>query len=305
MNAVGRWPALRLGEWVDTRDTLHLWTQIVGKVRLALAPPVNHWWHVPLYVTARGLTTSEMPYRDGSVELAFDFIDDVLRVETSRGTAGRVALRPRSVGDFYRELTATLRDAGIEVRIWPHPCEIADAVPFEEDEAHASYDAEAVRRFRHALANAAHVLERFRGGFTGKCSPTHFFWGSFDLACTRFSGRRAPTHPGGIPNLPDRVTREAYSHECISAGWWTGGGAVDDAAFYAYAYPEPAGCRAAPIGPPDAGYHDTLREWILPYETVRSSGQPEAMVLEFLHSTYDVAAGLGGWDRAALERAPG
>ena len=297
------WPALPLAEWRDTCETLQLWTQVVGKVRLALAPMVNHWWQVPLYVNARGLTTSAMPYAGGAVELTFDFLEHVLRVETSGGVSRTVALAPRSVADFYRETMTVLHEAGVDVHIGRRPVEIAEVIPFDQDETHASYDADAAQRFWRVLVQVDRVLHQFRGRFIGKCSPVHFWWGSFDLACTRFSGRRAPPHPGGIPNLADFVTREAYSHECTSAGWWPGGGAVSEPTFYAYAYPEPPGCPEASIRPDAAHYHPQLREWILPYDAVRMAGDPDAALLSFLESTYDVVARLGAWDRPALERA--
>jgi hypothetical protein len=299
------WPALALAEWQDTRDTLHLWTQVVGKVRLALAPMVNHWWQVPLYVNARGLTTSAMPFAGGALELTFDFLDHRLRVETSRGDARFVTLRPRSAADFYRELMGTLRAIGADVRIRPRPVELPEVIPFDRDEVHHAYDGDAARRFWRLLVQADRVFHEFRGLFIGKCSPVHFWWGSFDLSCTRFSGRPAPAHPGGAPNCPDYVMVEAYSHECISAGWWSGGGGVDEPAFYAYAYPEPPGCPEAPIRPEAGRYHPQLREWILPYEAVRTAADPDATLLAFLESTYDAAARLGGWDRAALERPSG
>jgi hypothetical protein len=298
------WPPLPLDAWRPTYETLHLWTQVVGKVSLALAPMVNHWWQVALRVDARGLATPALPYDRGVVALRFDFVDHALRVETSEGAARAVALAPRSVADFHRELTATLREVGVDARITRRPVELPEVIPFDEDETHAAYDPDAARRCWLALVQAARVLERFRGEFVGKCSPVHFWWGSFDLACTRFSGRRAPPHPGGIPNLADRVAREAYSHECISAGWWPGGGAVGEPAFYAYAYPEPAGCPEAPIRPAAGFYHGQLREWVLPYEAARAAPDPDAVVLDFLRSTYDAAARLGGWDRAALAHAP-
>jgi hypothetical protein len=301
MTAPERWPALPLAEWDDTRATLHLWTQIVGKVRLALAPMENHWWQVALYVNARGLTTSAMPYAGGVVEITFDFQEHVLRVETSAGASHAIALAPRSVADFYHAVMAALRDVGVEARITRLPSEIENAVPFDEDETHASYDAEAVRRAWRVLLDVDRVLREFRGRFMGKCSPVHLWWGSFDIAVTRFSGRGAPPHPGGVPNLPDWVTREAYSHECMSVGWWPGGGAVAEPAFYAYAYPEPAGCPTAPISPAAAYYHSELREWILPYEAVRTATDPDAELLSFLQSAYDNVARLGKWD-AALER---
>jgi hypothetical protein len=303
MSRSGPWPALPLVGWQDTRATLHLWTQIVGKVRLALAPPANHWWHVPLYVNARGLTTSAMPHDGVAVELTFDFLDHALRVETSAGARREVALEPRSVASFYRAVMAALSDAGTPVRISPWAVELPEVIRIDRDETHAAYDADAAQRFWRLLLQADRVLHRFRGRFVGKCSPVHFWWGSFDLSCTRFSGRPAPAHPGGIPNLPDRVTREAYSHECISAGWWPGGGPVAEPAFYAYAYPEPAGCPEAAVRPAEARYHPGLREWVLPYDVVREARDGDAVLLDFLESTYAAAARLGGWDRAALERA--
>jgi hypothetical protein len=300
------WPQLPLDAWRETKDTLHLWTQIVGKVRLALAPMVNHWWQVPLYVSARGLTTSAMPGAGGAVEIRFDFVDHVLRIETSAGAARELALEPRSVADFHHETMAALHALGVDAHVRPYPVELADAIPFERDDVHHAYDADAAQRFWRVLLQVDRVLHAFRGEFLGKCSPVHFWWGSFDLSCTRFSGRRAPPHPGGVPNCPDYVTREAYSHECISAGWWPGGGGVDEPAFYAYAYPEPAGCATTPIRPSAGFYHAALREWILPYEAVRTADDPDAVLLDFLASTYDSAATLAGWDRAALERhAPG
>jgi hypothetical protein len=296
------WPALPLADWRDTRDTLHLWTQVVGKVRLGLAPFVNHWWQVTLYPTARGLTTSAMPCGRGTLEIRFDFLGHALVFETSAGDARRIALEPRTVADFYFEVIRTLRDLGIDVRVWPHPVERADAIPFPEDTVHHAYDAEAAERFWRALLRATDALQDFRGGFTGKCSPVHFWWGSFDLACTRFSGRRAPPHPGGVPHLADWVTREAYSHECWSAGWWPGDTASGaEAAFYAYAYPEPEGFGAWPAKPADARYDATLHEFLLPYDAVRRSADPATMVQAFLASTYDAAATLGAWDRDALE----
>ncbi len=300
------WPALPLAEWRDTKDTLHLWLQMVGKARLALEPMVNHWWQAALYVDARGLTTSAMPRGDGqgSLALAFDFVDHVLRAQTSEGGTREIALRPRSVADFHRELLATLDALGVDVRITPRPVELPEAVPFQRDERHASYDPEAARRCWRVLAQADRVLRAFRGRFVGKCSPVHFFWGSFDLACTRFSGRPAPRHPGGIPNTPDYVAREAYSHECISAGWWPGGDPFPEPAFYAYCYPEPAGCAETRVSPAAAGWDPQLREWVLPYQAVRSAPDPEAALLEFLQSTYEVASGLAGWDRPALEWRP-
>jgi hypothetical protein len=294
-----------LSDWADTYTTLHRWTQIVGKTRLALAPMQNHWWQVALYVTARGLGTSPMPYARGNVELEFDFLDHRLVARTSDGVTKSIALAPRSVADFYKDYRELLAALGVEAKIWPVPQEMADAVRFTTDREHASYDADAAQRCWRILAHADRALKRFRGPFLGKSSPSHFWWGGFDLACTRFSGRPGPPHPGGIPNLADFVTREAYSHECISAGWWPGnvGGPVAEPAFYAYAYPEPAGCSDAPVRPAAARYLLALREWILPYEAVRAARDPEGAVLDFLQSTYQAAADRGGWDRARLERA--
>jgi hypothetical protein len=304
MSANGMWPALPLEPWQDTKDTLHLWTQVVGKVRLALTPMMNHWWQVPLYVSARGLTTSAMPYNGGAIELTFDFLAHILRVETSDGITRTVALAPRSVADFYHAVMTALHEAGVSLRIRPRPVEVVEAIPFDEDEMHGAYDPEAAQRFWRALIQVDRVLHRFRGRFLGKCSPVHFWWGSFDLACTRFSGRPAPPHPGKVPNCPEYVTREAYSHECISAGWWPGGDAVTEPAFYAYAYPEPVGYAEATIWPEAAHYHLALGEWILPYDAVRHGTDPDASLLAFLESTYEAAAERAGWDRSALERRP-
>jgi hypothetical protein len=299
------WPPLPLDAWEPACDTLHLWTQIVGKSRLALAPMQNHWWQVPLYVTARGLGTSPVPYGDGTFETEFDFLDHRLVVRASAGGEAILPLEPQTVAQFYSRYLDALRSLGIPARIrHPKPNEVQHPVRFDADKQHASYDPAATQRFWRALIQADRLLKDFRGRFIGKCSPVHFWWGSFDLSCTRFSGRPAPRHPGGIPNLPDWATREAYSHECISAGWWpgNGGGPVREPAFYAYAYPEPTGCPQAEIRPAEASYHPMLHEWILPYEAVRRSSSPDALVLDFLQSTYEAAAGLGGWDRAALER---
>jgi len=296
------WPPLPFDEWEDTLATLHRWTQMVGKTRLALAPMTNHWWQVTLYLTARGLTTSPMPVGQRTVEIEFDFLDHVLAARTSDGASRRMRLAPRSVADFHREYRTLLRSLDVEAKIWPAPVEMPEAVPFTDDVVHASYDADAAHRCFRVLAQADRVLKEFRGGFLGKCSPVHFWWGGFDLSCTRFSGRRAPPHPGGLPNLADRVMREAYSHECISAGWWPGGGVLREPAFYAYAYAEPAGLSAAAIRPREAYYHRELREFILPYDAVRTAARPDEMLLAFLQSTYEAAADLLGWDRAALER---
>ena len=302
--APAAWPPLPLAEWQATYATVHMWTQIVGKTRLRLSPMQNHWWHCTLYVTSRGLGTSPIPYGERTFEVEFDFIDHQLVVRTNDGETRTLPLSPRAVADFYREYLALLRALGIEVRIHGAPNEIVDAIPFADDRVHASYDGDAVQRCWRALVHADRVFKDFRGRFIGKCSPVHFWWGAFDLACTRFSGRRAPPHPGGVPNLPDYVTREGYSHECISAGWWPGSGAITEPAFYAYAYPEPAGCPDALVGPDAARYDRTMREWILPYDAVRDAPDPDSALMEFLQSTYEAAAGLARWDRAALERSP-
>jgi hypothetical protein len=265
-------------------------------------PWINHSWHVTLYVTARGLTTGSIPGGRGAFQMDFDFLDHRLRVQTSDGAVRSIELRPRSVADFYREVMTTLRELGLELSIHRVPNEIEDATPFDEDELHASYDADAAYRCWRVLVNAERVFTQFRARFVGKCSPVHFFWGSFDLAVTRFSGRTAPPHPGGVPHLPDWVAREAYSHEVSSAGFWPGGGAVPYPVFYAYAYPEPPGFRDAPVGPAAASYNSTLGEFLLPYDAVRTADAPDAVLLEFLESTYAAAADRAGWDRPSLER---
>jgi hypothetical protein len=297
------WPALPLDGWKPTYATLHRWTQIVGKVRLARLPWINHSWHVTLYVTSRGLTTAAVPYGPKSFQIDFDFLDHQLLIRSSDGAQHSLALRPRSVADFYRELMARLHELGIDVAIHPRPNELEDATPFDRDEAHASYDGAAAQRCWRILAQAQRVFTAFRARFLGKCSPVHFFWGAFDLAVTRFSGRPAPRHPGGVPHLPDWVVREAYSHEVSSAGFWPGGGAVAYPAFYSYAYPEPAGYRESAVRPAAAFYSPELREFILPYDAVRAADAPDDRLLEFLQSTYAAAADRGRWDRAALERA--
>jgi hypothetical protein len=300
---VSAWPSISLAEWGDTYATLHRWSQIVGKIRLALATPINHWWHVVFYVTSRGLTTSPMPYRDRTLQIDFDFVDHDLTMTTNDGETRTIALAPRTVADFYRDVMAALSDLDVAVRIWPMPVEIPDPiVPFPEDREHGTYDAALANRFWRALVQADRVLTGFRGRYLGKASPSHFFWGGFDLAVTRFSGRTAPPHPGGIPNVGDFVAREGYSHELSSAGLWPGGGAIEEAMFYAYAYPEPTGFRDARVEPAGAYYHPELREFVLPYEAVRRSDDPDHELLAFLQSTYQAAADLGGWDRAALER---
>ena len=296
------WPALDYAAWQDSCTTLHLWTQIVGKIRMAHAPAVNHWWHVPLYLTSRGLTTSPMPYGGRSFQIDFDFIGHQLLIAASDGRGDRFALTPCSVAQFHKELMERLRALDLATRIWTMPVEIADPVPFEQDHLHAAYDADWVNRFWRVLAQADQVLKAFRARFLGKASPVHFFWGSFDLAVTRFSGRRAPPPPTN-PMIPDPINREAYSHEVSSCGFWPGNGGFGEAAFYSYAYPLPAGFADAASGPPGAFYAKDVGEFILRYEAVRSAAAPTELLLEFLQATYRAAADLGGWDRAALERA--
>ena len=295
-------PSLPLEPWRDTCATLHMWTQIVGKTRLALAPPENHWWHIAMYVTPRGLTTSAMPHGARTFAAEFDFLDHQLHLRVSDGATRSVPLVPRTVADFYAEYLEALRSLGLEVRIRPVPVEVEVAIPFADDREHSAYDAEAVGRWWQVLAHADRVLKRFRGRFLGKASPVHFFWGSFDLAATRFSGRRAPLHPGGAPNCPDYVMHEAYSHECSSVGFWPGGGPVKGAAFYSYAYPEPPGYAQAAVRPAGAGYSAEMREFVMPYEAVAIAADPDAALLEFCQSTYEIAADRAGWDRPALER---
>jgi hypothetical protein len=297
------WPALDYAAWQDSCATLHMWTQIVGKIRMAHMPAVNHWWHVPLYLTARGLTTSPMPRGERTFQIDFDFIDHQLRIDVSDGRRDAFALAPRSVADFYREVMDRLRALGLETRIWTMPVEVTDPVPFDQDRAHASYDPDQVHRFWRALAQVEPVFTASRAGFLGKASPVHFFWGSFDLAVTRFSGRRAPPPPTN-PMIPDRVNREAYSHEVSSAGFWPGNGGFGQAAFYSYAYPQPAGFADAAVRPPGASYAKEIGEFVLPYEAMRRAAAPAAALFDFLQSTYEAAADLGGWDRAALERSP-
>jgi hypothetical protein len=296
------WPALPFIGWQDTCATLHMWTQIVGKIRLAQEPMVNHWWQVPLYVTASGLTTSPIPYNARSFQIDFDFCRHVFVITTSDPQRREFALAPYSVAEFYEKTMSTLRDLGIDVAIWTMPVEVADAIPFEQDRDRKSYDANAARRFWRALVQSDRVMKQFRARFTGKVSPVHFFWGSFDLAVTRFSGRTAPPHPGGMPNLGDWVAVEAYSHEVSSCGFWPGNGGFGKAAFYSYAYPAPAGFADAPLRPRAAVFDTNLQEFILDYEDVRTSPDPDAMLLEFFQSTYEAAANAGNWDRAALER---
>jgi len=296
------WPSLPLDDWSPTYATLHLWTQIVGKIRLAQSPWINHSWHTTLYVTARGLTTSPIPYGTRTFQIDFDFIRHEVTILPSNGGIGIVALQPQSVATFYRRLTEQMDHLKLDVKINNKPNEVPDAVPFDQDESHSAYDREYANRFWRILVQSDRVFKRFRGRFIGKCSPVHFFWGAPDLAVTRFSGRRAPEHPGGIPNLPDRVTREAYSHEVSSCGFWPGGGPIPYPAFYSYAYPEPAGFSQARVKPDLAFYSPELREFILPYDMVRQAESPDVTLLEFLQSTYEAAADLGKWDRKSLER---
>jgi Family of unknown function (DUF5996) len=299
------WPPLPLQAWSDTCATLHMWTQIVGKIRLAQTTWTNHSWHVTLYLTSIGLTTSPIPYEKRTFEIAFDFIAHELRILTSDGARARIPLEAQSVATFYRRLMEAMTVLGLPVRIYAKPNEVAEAIPFAEDEVHRAYDPEYANRFWRVLVQTDRVLKRFRARFIGKCSPVHFFWGAPDLAVTRFSGRPAPTHPGGVPNLPDRVIREAYSHEVSSVGFWPGGGAIAYPAFYAYAYPEPSGFPAAPVSPAGAFYSTDLKEFILPYDVVRTADSPDDALLDFAQSTYEAAATLGKWDRSALERREG
>jgi Family of unknown function (DUF5996) len=285
----------------DLNATLHRWTQIVGKYRLARTPWMNHSWHATLYVTARGLTTSLIPAGNLGVQFEFDFVGHMLIGTSADGSRKSFALEPMTVGEFHRRFLALTDDLGVRARIHGVPNEISDPVPFAQDTKHASYDADAVNRFWRALVHIDRVLEQFRTGFLGKVSPVHLFWGSFDLAVTRFSGRPAPLHPGGIPGLPDAVTREAYSHEVSSAGFWPGGGPVDYPAFYSYAYPTPQGFSAERVTPGEAFFHEKAGEFLLPYSVVRSASDPDRMLLGFLETTYDAAARLGRWDRASLE----
>jgi len=295
------WPALPYAAWKDTLETLRLWTQVVGKVRLTLTPWLNHSWHVTLYVTARGLTTGPMPAGGRDLQIDFDFIDHTLWLQTSDGQSCELALTPMAVADFYAAVMAALTALGVAVRINEMPNEIPGAVRFPEDRAHAAYDRDAVGRFHRVLLSSHDVFAHFRTGFLGKVSPVHFFWGSFDLAVTRFSGRRAPPHPGGVPNLPDAVAREAYSHEVSSAGFWPGGGPIDYPAYYSYAYPAPPGFAEARAKPEAAFWSKDLGEFILPYDAVRTAQEPERALMDFLQSTYAAAADLAKWDRAALE----
>jgi hypothetical protein len=295
------WPDLPTAAWRETYATLHLWTQIIGKIRLVRTPWLNHSWHIALYVTARGLTTSPIQDGAGTFQIDLDFIDHALRISTSAGATREFALAGHSVASFYAAIMAALAELGIHVAIDEMPNELPEPIPFSQDKQHASYDPDAVRRFFQILTNADRVFKQFRTGFLGKASPVHFFWGSFDLAVTRFSGRRAPRHPGGVPHLSDEVACEAYSHEVSSAGFWPGGGAIDYPAFYSYAYPEPPGFRTAPVRPDAAFFGEALGEFILPYDAVRNAAQPDQALLDFLQSTYEAAANAAKWDRNALE----
>ena len=292
------WPPLPLDDWRDTRDTLHMWTQIVGKICLALTPRVNHFWNIALHLTSRGLTTPPLAYQGRTFTMVFDFLEHALIIDTSDGARESIPLRPETVADFYQRLMGTLRGLGIDVRIWTMPVEVPEPIRFDQDTVHRSYNPAAARTFWEILLAIKPVFESFRCDFIGKCSPVHFFWGSFDLAVTRFSGRLAPARPGA-----DAITREAYSHEVISHGWWPGGGPVNEPAFYAYAAPEPAGLKTAAVQPAAACYNTDLSEFILSYEAVRTSAAPEADLLAFLRTTYDAAANLARWDRDSLERA--
>lgn len=296
------WPSIPVADWQDTRDTLHLYTQVVGKVRLANEPLLNHWWNVPLYVTARGLTTSLMPHTTGpAFEIDFDFIDHRLDVVAVTGEVRSLDLVARTVADFYEAVMSMLADLGLGTDIWPMPVEIPGAIPFPDDRVHASYDADAVGRFWRALVEMERVLKVFRARFLGKSSPVHLFWGALDVALTRFSGRTAPPHPGGAPHCGPHVMWEAYSHEVSSCGYWPGPPG-EEGVFYSYAYPEPPGYRDAAVSPPGARWDDTLSEFVLPYELVRTAADPDALLLEFLQRTYDAAATAAKWDRSALER---
>ena len=294
------WPALPFAEWKETAKTLHMWTQVIGKVRLALTPWTNHSWHVTLYLTARGLTTSPIPFRDRILEIRFDFVSHELRLLMSDGGLKTIPLRSQSVAQFYHAVMDALRSLEIEVQINTTPNEVDPAIPFEKNETDSAYDPEFANRFWRVLLQSDRIFKEFRSEFCGKCSPVHFFWGSFDLAVTRFSGRRAPQHPGGVPHLPDAVTREAYSHEVSSLGFWPGNEMMPEPIFYSYAYPEPRGFSEAKVQPSFAKYNPQLKEFVLPYEQMRQAESPDAALLDFARSTYDAASTLGSWDRAAL-----
>ncbi len=302
MKSQDQWPALPLDAWADTYATLHRWTQIVGKIRLSQTPWINHSWHVTLYITSRGLTTSPIPYGPRTFEISFDFLEHKLLIQPSDGDVEILALRPQTVAEFYHELLSKLDQMGLGVSIHGSPNELEDATPFAEDMSHGSYDPAYAAKFWRVLVQTERVFREFRARFIGKCSPIHFFWGAFDLAVTRFSGRSAPPHPGGVPNCPDWVMREAYSHELSSCGFWPGGGPHPFPFFYSYAYPEPNGFPSATIQPEGAFYSKDLREWILPYDVVREATSPDDALLAFLETTYQATAELGHWDRSRLER---
>jgi hypothetical protein len=304
-STIANWPELRHEDWADTCATLHLWTQVVGKIRLAHAPMINHWWQVPLYVTCRGLTTSPIPYGTRRFQIDFDFIDHCLKIQTSRGERETIPLGPRTVADFYTEVMSRLRDLGLETRIWTMPVEIPDAIPFDRDREHSSYDPDCANRFWRILLQVDRIFTLFRSQFIGKVSPVHFFWGSFDLAVTRFSGRVAPRLTSASANLGAWVMQEAYSHEVSSCGFWPGNGGFGQAAFFSYAYPEPAGFAQAPTRPDTTRYDQDLGQFILPYDAVRRAQSPDDTLMDYLASTYAAAADLAHWDRAALERTHG
>lgn len=301
MNRDNPWPALPFSEWKDTLATLHMWMQIVGKVRLVQTPWTNHSWHVTLYVTARGLTTSPIPHGTRVFQIDFDFIDHKLVIATSNGERRELELKPQSVAQFYETTMSILRELNVPVSINTMPNEVADAVPFEQDEKHRAYDREYANRFWRVLVQADRVFKEFRSRFCGKCSPVHFFWGAPDLAVTRFSGRPAPPHPGGFPHMPDAITREAYSQEVSSLGFWPGNDAMPEAIFYSYAYPEPKGFSEAKVKPDAAAYNAQFKEFVLPYDAVRTAKSPDETLLEFAQSAYDAASTLGNWDRVAFE----
>lgn len=303
MSAQSAWPSLPVAEWQPSRDTLHLWTQVIGKIRLANSPLINHWWNVPLYVSSRGLTTSLIPHASGQgFQIDFDFQAHELQIMTTGGARRSLALEPRTVADFYARVLGLLDELGLATRIWPVPVEIEGAIAFDEDDVHASYDGDQVQRFWRMLVQIDRVLHEFRSRFLGKASPVHLFWGALDLAATRFSGRTAPPHPGVAPNCGPHVMLEAYSHEVSSCGYWPGGDG--EGLLYSYAYPEPEGFRDAPVGPDGAVYNPELGEFVLPYERVRTAADPDRALLEFLQSTYEAAADCAGWARARLERGP-
>lgn len=295
------WPELPYQAWKDTCATLHRWTQVVGKIRLALTPWQIHSWHATLYLTVRGLSTSPIPYGGRVFQIDFDFIDHALLIRTGEGSERMLPLKPQTVADFHAAVLEALAELDVHVSINERPNEVPDPIPFSQDRAHSAYDPAYAHRFWHVLLQVDRVLKQFRTGFLGKSSPVHLFWGSFDLAVTRFSGRPAPVHPGGVPNLLDSVTREAYSHEVSSAGFWPGGGPTDYAAFYSYAYPEPKGFRTTPVRPAEAFFHEPAREFLLPYDVIRTAKDPDQTLLDFLQSTYEAAAEAGHWDRAALD----